>query len=171
MQFNYLLKPFGLFSLTLVAGLSLFGCSAVSVLAPINDEASNGLVRFYQSGNSLKIQVYLSNLSPLSTHNLRIYAVGDCRDPQKGSVGEPFDHTINNLQREAVKADQIGNLGDVTADEDGIVESYFLVLGSKLTGPREGSILGRSLILELKGENEISSRPIACGLISKNSTL
>lgn len=173
MHFKYLLKYFALFPLTVGACLSLLGCGAVAVLAPIGDEASNGTVQFYQSGNSLKIQVYLSNLSPLSTHNLRIYEVGDCRDPLKGSTGEPFNHKTYDLQIEPaeVKVDQIGDLGDVTADENGIVESYFLVLGSRLTGPRNGSILGRSLILTLRGESEISSRPIACGLISKNSTL
>ena len=171
MQSKYPLKLFGQMSVTLVACLLLLGCSAVSVLVPIDDKLSNGVVRFYEDGKHLKTRVYLANLTPLNTYSLRIYSVGDCRDPLKGSIGQPFDHTTHNLQRSAIEANEIGSLGTVTADENGSVTSQFMILGSKLTGLRNKSILGRSLILIAKGQNEVIGRPIACGLISKNSTL
>ena len=129
------------------------------------------MVRFYEDGKYLKTRVYLTNLTPLNTYSLRIYSVGDCRDPLKGSIGQPFDHTTHNLQRNAIEASEIGSLGAVTADENGSVKSQFMILGSKLTGPRSESILGRSLILIAKGQNEVIGHAIACGLISKNSTL
>lgn len=171
MQPKYPLKSFIQFAVALVACLLFWGCSAVSVLAPIDDKLSNGIVRFYEDGNYLKTHVYLENLTPLNTYSLRIYSVGDCRDPLSGSIGQPFDHTTYNPQRDAVEALKIGSLGSVTADENGSVESQFMTLGSKLTGPRGESILGRSLILIATGQNERIDRPVACGLISKNSTL
>ena len=171
MYFKNVSKRFGHLSMTIAACLLLWGCSAVSVLAPVENTASNGVVRFYQGGNSLKIQVYLKNLSPLTAYTLRIHQVGDCRDPLKGSIGEPFDHTTYNFQKEPIETKQIGNLGDVTADENGSIEFHFTVLGSKLTGPRKDSILGRSLILTAKGQAETASAASAWGLISKNATL
>lgn len=171
MQSKYPLKLFAQFSISLVACLLCLGCSAVSVLAPIDNKLSNGVVRFYEDGKYLKTRVYLTNLTPLNTYSLRIYSVGDCRDPLKGSIGQPFDHTTHNLQRNAIEASEIGSLGTVTADENGSVKSQFMILGSKLTGPRSESILGRSLILIAKGQNEVIGHAIACGLISKNSTL
>ena len=171
MQSKYPLKLFGEFSVTLIACLLFVGCSAVSILAPIDDQLSNGVVRFYEDGKHLKTRVYLTNLTPLNTYSLRIYSVGDCRDPLKGSIGQPFDHTTHNLQRKAIEANEIGSLGAVTADENGSVQSQFMILGSKLTGPRSESILGRSLILIAKDQNEVIGRAIACGLISKNPTL
>ena len=171
MQSKYKLKLFGEFSVTLIACLLFVGCSAVSILAPIDDQLSNGVVRFYEDGKHLKTRVYLTNLTPLNTYSLRIYSVGDCRDPLKGSIGQPFDHTTHNLQRKAIEANEIGSLGAVTADENGSVQSQFMILGSKLSGPRSESILGRSLILIAKDQNEVIGRAIACGLISKNPTL
>jgi Cu/Zn superoxide dismutase len=171
MQPKYPLKSFIQFAVALVACLLFWGCSAVSVLAPIDDKLSNGIVRFYEDGNYLKTHVYLENLTPLNIYSLRIYSVGDCRDPLRGTIGQPFDHTTHNSQRAAVGAQEIGSLGTVTADENGSVESQFTTLGSKLTGPRGESILGRSLILIATGQNEKIDQPIACGLISKNSTL
>lgn len=171
MQSKYPLKLFGEFSVTLIACLLFVGCSAVSILAPIDDQLSNGVVRFYEDGKHLKTRVYLTNLTPLNTYSLRIYSVGDCRDPLKGSIGQPFDHTTHNLQRKAIEANEIGSLGAVTADENGSVQSQFMILGSKLSGPRSESILGRSLILIAKDQNEVIGRAIACGLISKNPTL
>ena len=171
MQSKYPLKLCVQFSISLVACLLCLGCSAVSVLAPIDDRLSNGVVRFYEDGKYLKTRIYLTNLTPLNTYSLRIYSVGDCRDPLKGSIGQPFDHTTHNLQRNAIEANEIGSLGAVTADENGSVKSQFMILGSKLTGPRSESILGRSLILIAKDQNEVMGRAIACGLISKNSTL
>ena len=171
MQSKYPLKLFVQFSISLFACLLCLGCSAVSVLAPIDNKLSNGVVRFYEDGKYLKTRVYLTNLTPLNTYSLRIYSVGDCRDPLKGSIGQPFDHTTHNLQRNAIEANEIGSLGTVTADENGSVKSQFMILGSKLTGPRSESILGRSLILIANGQNEVIGHAIACGLISKNSTL
>ena len=171
MQSKYPLKLFVQLSISLVACLLCLGCSAVSVLAPIDDKLSNGVVRFYEDGKYLKTRVYLTNLTPLNTYSLRIYSVGDCRDPLKGSIGQPFDHTTHYLQRNAIEASEIGGGGAVTADENGSVKSQFMILVSKLTGPRSESILGRSLILIAKGQNEVIGHAIACGLISKNSTL
>ena len=170
-QTKYSLKSSIQHGVSLVVCLLFWGCSAVSVLAPIDDKLSNGIVRFYEDGNYLKTHVYLENLIPLNTYSLRIYSVGDCRDPVRGSIGQPFDHTLHNSQRDATEAQKIGGLGIVTADENGLVEAQFLTLGSKLTGPRGESILGRSLILIATGQSEEIDRPIACGLISKNSTL
>ena len=171
MQPKYPSKPFIQFAVVSVACLLFWGCSAVSVLAPIDGKLSNGIVRFYEDGNYLKTHVYLENLTPLNTYSLRIYSVGDCRDPLRGSIGQPFDHTTYNSQRDTVEAVKIGSLGIVTADGNGSVESQFMTLGSKLTGPRGESILGRSLILIATGQDERIDRPVACGLISKNSTL
>jgi Cu/Zn superoxide dismutase len=171
MQFKYSLKKFVQFFVTLVTCLLVWGCSAVSVLAPIDEKLSNGIVRFYEDGNHLKTRIYLTNLTPLNTYRLRIHSVGDCRDPLKGSIGQPFDHTTHNLQRDTLERQEIGILGTVTADENGSVKLQFMILGSKLTGSRGESILGRSLILIAKGQNETTGQPIACGLISKNSTL
>ena len=165
------LRLFVKFSVALFACLVVWGCSAVSVLAPIDKKLSNGVVRFYEDGNYLKTRVYLTNLTPLNTYSLRIHSVGDCRNPLKGSIGQPFDHTTHNLQRDLVDRQDIGSLGTVTADKNGSVKSQFMILGSKLTGPHRESILGRSLILIAKGQNETIGQPIACGLISKNSTL
>ena len=171
MQSKSPLKLLFKFSLALASCLLIWGCSAVSVLAPIDEKLSNGIVRFYEDGNHLKTRVYLTNLTPLNTYSLRIHSVGDCRDPLKGSIGQPFDHTTHNLQRDTVERQEIGSLGTLTADENGSIKSQFMILGSKLSGPRGESILGRSLILVARGQNEITGQPIACGLISKNSTL
>jgi Cu/Zn superoxide dismutase len=149
----------------------LCGCSAVSVLAPINEGEGDGIVRFYESGKRIKVEVYIANLEPLTKHNLRIFDVGDCRDPLGGSIGKPFDHTTHNLQRVNVNPEQYGDLGDIMADEDGVIESYFTIMGAKLSGSSRGSILGRSLILTIKAENNTPAEAIACGLISKNPTL
>ena len=171
MQPRYSLKKFVQFFVALVTCLLVWGCSAVSILAPIDKKLGNGVVRFYEDGNHLKTRIYLSNLTPLHTYRLRIHSVGDCRDPLKGSIGQPFDHTTHNLQRDTVERQEIGSLGTVTADENGSSKSQFMILGSKLSGPRGESILGRSLILVAIGQNETTGQPIACGLISKNSTL
>ena len=166
MKINYSSK----FFIAIVTSL-ICGCSAVSVLAPINEQKGNGTVRFYENGNLLKVQVYLSNLAPNSTHNLRIHEIGDCRDPLGGSAGELFEPSNHNLDLTGIEKPHLGKLGNVVADETGAVVSHFTLLGTKLTGPRHDSILGRSLILTLKQKDNGSDQVIACGLVSKNSTL
>ncbi|MDG1144829.1 MAG: hypothetical protein P8N92_09170, partial [Burkholderiales bacterium] len=56
------LKPFAKTLATLVVFSLCLGCSAVSVLAPIDDKLGNGVVRFYEDGNYLKTRIYLKNL-------------------------------------------------------------------------------------------------------------
>ncbi|MDA0236988.1 MAG: superoxide dismutase family protein [Proteobacteria bacterium] len=171
MQVNYFSKSLIQITIIAIATSLVWGCSAVSVLAPISGQKGNGTVRFYDSGGFLKVQVYLSNLVPHSVHNLRIYEVGDCRDPLAGSTGKLFKPSNYNLGLIDTNKPQFGDLGDVVADENGTAESHFTLLGAKLTGPRNNSILGRSLLLTFKVEGSSSNRVIACGLISKNSTL
>ena len=171
MQLNHSPKALSQIIFTVIVTSLIWGCSAVSVLAPIDGLKGSGTVRFYESGSFLKVQVRLSNLVPHSTHNLRIHETGDCRDPLRGSAGEPFKPINHNLDLTDIKEPHLGNLGDVVADEDGVVEYHFSLLGTKLTGPKTDSILGRSLILTIETKGSSSGRVIACGLISKNSTL
>lgn len=148
----------------------LCGCSATSVMVPLETEKPNGSVRFYQGGKLLKIHVNLSELTPNLKYRLHVHEVGDCRNPVDGSTGQPFDSVDPTQNNDAGRP--TGHLGSTQADENGVIDITFNLLEPKLFGPPNVSILGRSLVLSvLEGNEETISRPVACGLISKNSAL
>jgi Cu-Zn family superoxide dismutase len=157
--------------------LALAGCSATAVMIPTESDAPSGVVSFYQSGKDLKIHIQIVGLEPNSSHGLHVHELGDCRAPAASSMGAHFNPLKSKHGGRSGIDRHLGDLGNITADENGVVEARLSILDTRLSGPAERNILGRALVLTKNSDDEQtqpdgnSGLPIACGLISKNPAI
>jgi len=137
--------------LLLLAIAQVSGQSAIAVLQPTSlgpSGASGSVIFTLASGGGLNVQVSISGLVLNSVHGIHIHTYGDLTSPTGSSLGDHynpygFPHACPNVPKR-----HVGDLGNVTADENGNVT---VTIYNNLVGldPNNASsfIIGRGLIL------------------------
>jgi len=148
---------------------------AAKAVCVLKSEKVNGVVNFVQDGDAVKISGEISGLTP-GLHGFHVHQFGDNTDgctsagphynPDGCSHGAP---TNGQGERHA------GDLGNVTAGEDGVAKLDITDSMISLTGER--SVLGRTMVIHAdvddlgQGGHELSKTTgnaggrLACGVI------
>jgi superoxide dismutase, Cu-Zn family len=142
--------------------------SAIARLSPTSGNQATGTVTFTSTGTGVKVQISLSGLTP-GEHGLHIHEKGDCSAPDATSAGEHFSTKPEPHAGPQDAARHTGDLGNVTADAQGRVETSFIDERISLAG--EDSILQRAVIVHAD-KDDLSTQPsgnsgarVACGVI------
>ena len=143
---------------------------AVAFVSPTDGNKAQGSVRFTRNGQKVHIIAHIEGLTPNAKHAIHIHEFGDCSSGDGKSAGghynpQGFDHAgPDDAERHA------GDLGNLTADENGIAH-YELSVDNITLGGRRNPIIGRAVIIHA-GEDDLKSQPtgaagarIGCGVI------
>jgi len=149
------------------------GPGATVTLLPTRGNEVRGTVTFTAArrGKSVAVAGRITGLPP-GPHGMHVHQKGDCTAPDASSAGGHFNpgghphSSPDEVNRHA------GDLGNVTAEADGVADFSFEVAGLSL-GVDTGSIIGRALIVH-EDADDLRSQPagnsgkrLACGLVSK----
>lgn len=86
----------------------------------------SGQVIFYQDDNGpLKAEVKVSGLAAGATHAIHIHENGDCSDGGQAAGGH-FNPTNDPHGRPDEEASHVGDLGNLTAEKDGMVQTVII---------------------------------------------
>lgn len=145
------------------------GARAVAEMAPTEGNSVSGTVIFMQGDDGLQVSVDLTGLEAGTVHGFHVHETGDCSAPDGTSAGghynpEGHDHALpDSAPRHA------GDMGNVTADDDGNVQTTLEFSNISLGGPNP--VEGRGLILHASPDD--GGQPtgnagarIACGVIT-----
>jgi len=157
----------------------LCACSSMSIrsptasasLAPTKGNQVSGTVSFVQKGDKVLVEARVTGLSP-GLHGFHVHEKGDCTAPDASSAGGHFNpRKVPHGGPEAAQH-HAGDLGNLTADSNGVAMYKAEVTGISL-GTGEDSIIGRAVIVHANPD-DLRSQPagnagprLACGLISK----
>ena len=141
---------------------------AICVLYPTEGYDAMGTVEFTQTDSGMVVSIKLKGLSP-GKHGFHIHQYGDCSAPNGTSAGGHYNPENEPHGAPTDFKRHIGDLGNVTANENG--EVVKTVLDPKLTFYGKNSIIGRGIIVH-KDEDDLKTQPtgnagprIACGVI------
>lgn len=142
---------------------------AEAMLQPTEGNETAGTVRFEQTPEGLAVQVDLTGLPPSSEHGFHVHEVGDCSAPDATSAGDHYNpeghaHALPNGE-----ARHAGDMGNITADENGEVHTSIVVDTMSLDGSAPSPV-GRAVIVHANPDD--GSQPtgnagarIACGVV------
>jgi len=141
----------------------------VSVLHPTVGNRINGVVRFFETEEGIRVVAEINDLAPNTTHGFHIHQYGDCSALDGTSAGghfNPFDEPHGGPDSEER---HVGDLGNITVDQNGFAQLDYVDPLLSFDGP--GSIIGRGIIVHA-GEDDLETQPtgaagsrLACGVI------
>lgn len=141
---------------------------AVARLMPTSGSQIHGTVAFTPVNGGLRIVTRVEGLPP-GDHGFHIHEFGDCTTPDGTSAGGHFNPQGAPHAGPDAEARHVGDLGNLTADTEGVA-TYDRVDGAvQLHGPH--GIIGRGVIVHA-GADDLTSQPtggagarLACGVI------
>jgi Cu-Zn family superoxide dismutase len=141
---------------------------AIAVVHATEGHEATGVVRFTREDDGIRVSVRLEGLEP-GDHGFHVHEFGDCSKPDGTSAGghfNPFGEPHGG--RDATQR-HVGDLGNVTADDAGVVEAEFV--DGIIAFEGEASIIGRGMIVHA-GADDLESQPTGaagpragCGVI------
>ena len=142
--------------------------SAVATLAPTQGNKVTGTVAFVREPNGIRVTARIQGLAE-GDHGFHVHEKGDCSAPDGSSAGGHFNPTnLPHAGRDAQKR-HVGDLGNLTADANGVASVNFVDSHLELSGPN--SIIGKAVIVHA-GPDDFTSQPsgnaggrVACGVI------
>jgi Cu-Zn family superoxide dismutase len=142
---------------------------AVAVLHPTDRQHCQGVVRFTQEGESVKVVADLEGLTPGQKHAFHIHQYGDCTAPDGMSAGGHYNPEGHQHGLPDSENRHAGDLGNVQADDQGKAHYESTVTGISIMGPKN-PIIGRGVIVHAKvddGGQPVGNAGarIACGVI------
>lgn len=141
----------------------------VSVLHPTVGNSVNGVVRFFEEEEGIRVVAEVYDLAPNSSHGFHIHQYGDCSAVDGTSAGGHFNP--QDTQHGGPESDErhVGDLGNIEVDENGFAQLD--VVDPMLSFEGENNIIGRGIIIH-EGEDDLESQPtgaagsrLACGVI------
>uniref|UniRef100_A0A1A9WP46 Superoxide dismutase [Cu-Zn] n=1 Tax=Glossina brevipalpis TaxID=37001 RepID=A0A1A9WP46_9MUSC len=144
-----------------------------------NNISPTGNVTFIQNGRSVKVRVFITGLTP-GKHGFHVHEKGDLSNGCASMGGHYNPEKVTHGARND-KIRHVGDLGNVKANKDGIVDTTFTDRLISLTDPR--SIIGRGVVVHEKvddlgkGTSPESKKTgnaggrVACGVIQKFQSL
>ncbi len=139
-------------------------------LAPTEGHEAEGKVSFIQEVEGLRVVADFRGLKP-GDHGFHIHEYGDCSAPDASSAGGHFNPTGMPHGGPDSEKHHLGDLGNITANEDGVAHMDRVFAFLSLSGTN--SIIGHSMILhanpdDLKSQPSGNAGPrVACGVIKR----
>jgi Cu-Zn family superoxide dismutase len=145
--------------------------STVSVtLEPTQGNATTGMLSLAPFAGGVSVTGSISGLQPNSEHGFHVHENGDCSAPDATSAGEHFS-PLDHPHGAPGKDSHVGDLGNVTADANGVAKVDVQVPQAALEGATPGNIRGRAIIVHAR-RDDLSTQPsgdsgnrLACGVI------
>lgn len=141
---------------------------AVAEIHPASNSGVSGRVVFVQEQEGVRIVANFNGLKP-GIHGFHIHEKGDCSAPDATSAGGHFNPTSEPHAAPDAEKRHLGDLGNITADQEG--HAVYERLDNKLSLEGPNSILGKSVIVHEK-EDDYQTQPtgnaggrIGCGVI------
>lgn len=141
----------------------------VSILHPTVGNDVNGVVRFFETDEGIRVVAEVYDLAPNSTHGFHIHEYGDCSALDGTTAGghfNPFDAEHGGPDSEER---HVGDLGNITVDQNGFAQLDITDSMISFDGP--ASIIGRGIIVH-EGEDDFETQPtgaagsrLSCGVI------
>lgn len=148
--------------------------SLSATISPTEKGQVSGFVTFSEGKDVVQIKGELKGLTP-GEHGFHIHEFGDCSAKDGGSAGGHFNPTNKSHGSPSEATHHLGDLGNITADSNGVASISLQANKSVLSG--DTSILGRSLVVH-GGVDDLKSQPagnsgdrIGCGVIGISKTL
>lgn len=143
------------------------GTKAKVTLKPTKGNKVTGTVTFAVVSDGVKIVADIDGLTP-GKHGLHVHEFGDCSAPDGSSAGGHFNPTKNDHGAPDTADRHVGDLGNITADENG--HAHFERVDKVIALKGENNVIGRSMIVHEKADD--FSQPVgnaggrlACGVI------
>lgn len=157
-------------------GLEMDGAAAADAVATLNPTEGStvrGTVTFREDAGKVRVVAHITGLTP-GEHGFHLHENGDCSLKDAMSAGGHFNPTGMPHGGPDTPRRHVGDLGNVTANQEGVAH-YERVDGVlSLTGPN--SILGKSVIVHA-GPDDFVTQPsgnsgarLACGVIRTQMT-
>lgn len=141
----------------------------VSILNPTAGNDVYGVVRFFDTEEGVRVVAEINELAPNTTHGFHIHEYGDCTALDGTSAGGHFNPEDQPHGGPDSEERHVGDLGNITVDENGFAELDYIDPMLSFEGPR--SIIGRGMIVHA-GEDDLESQPtgaagarLSCGVI------
>jgi superoxide dismutase, Cu-Zn family len=141
---------------------------AIAVLHGLGESHVKGTVTFTQKEGLVEIAGEITGLTP-GEHAFHVHEFGDCSAPDGMSAGPHFTPDMKPHGGPESEERHVGDLGNLTADENGKATVKLDDKVIQLQGPH--SIIGRSLIVHAQ-KDDLKSQPagnaggrIACAVI------
>lgn len=151
-----------LFCVTVPAGLTTasaaFGqpgnaphvSEAVCVVSGFDSHKISGTLKFVQHGENVHITGEIHGLNP-GEHGFHVHEYGDLSDHETGkSAGGHFNPENQPHGRPTDEKRHVGDLGNITANEDGVAKVDITDHVISLNGPH--SIIGRAIIIHVDSD-------------------
>lgn len=153
--------------------MSLRSPAATATIAPTKGNQAGGTVNFVQRGSVVYIDARMTGLAP-GLHGFHVHEKGDCRAADASSAGGHFNPTGAAHAGPDSNPRHAGDLGNLTADANGVAVYRMQVTGISL-GTGSDSIIGRAVIVHANAD-DLRTQPagnagarVGCGLISKSA--
>lgn len=137
-------------------------------IAPLGTSKVEGDLDFEAVDGGVKITGKITGLTP-GDHGIHVHEFGNCNSPDGKSAGEHFNPTKSPHGGPNDAAKHPGDMGNITADKDGVAKIDVTVKGMMLTGPN--SIVGKSVVVHEK-KDDLKTQPsgdsgarLGCGVI------
>ena len=141
-------------------------------LVATTGNTTNGIVRFVQTGTTVRITGGISGLKPGAIHGFHIHEKGDCSSGDGMSAGGHFNPTGAPHGNHGHGTHHTGDLPSLTANAFGIATLNFESNSIRLDGPND--ITGRGLIVH-RDPDDYTTQPtgnsgprLACAVITGN---
>jgi len=120
---------------------------AVAVMSPTKGSEVHGIVTFTQDGDAIHITGKIRGLTP-GEHGFHVHEFGNLDSPDGMATGGHFDSDMHMHGAEDAPERHTGDLGNITAGEDGVATIDKTDKVIALHGAN--SIIGRGLIVHAK---------------------
>lgn len=131
------------------------GPSKSATTQPTNNNVT-GTVTFTAADGKLTFVADIDGLAPNTQHGFHIHEKGDLSDPDLKSAGGHFNPTKEKHGGPTSEHHHAGDLGNLTADANGHAHLEGTVMHATLGGDADLSIIGRSVIIHAKADDEKS---------------
>lgn len=162
--------------ITLAALVPLAACSsskpmpmAMAMLVPTANSTAKGMIHFMENRDgSVEVQVNLTGV-PAGVHGFHVHDKGDCADNGMAAGGH-FNPLSAPHGSPEVASRHAGDFGNVTANENGVVNTTFTTR-SIMLGTGTTSAIGHAVILHANADDYVTQPTgnagarIACGIV------
>lgn len=141
----------------------------VSILHPTVGNDVNGVVRFFEVEEGIRVVAEVYNLAPNSTHGFHIHQYGDCSAVDGTSAGGHYNPQDTRHGGPESDERHVGDLGNIEVDENGFAQ--YDKIDTVLSFEGVNNIIGRGIIVHA-GEDDLETQPtgaagerLSCGVI------
>jgi len=124
----------------------------VAIIHPVGDSNVKGSVTFEKEGAGVRVTADVGGFEPNTKHGFHIHEFGDLGSPDATSAGGHFNPSNHDHALPEEEMRHEGDLGNLSADENGHATLSLLVDNIMLGAGKKG-ILGRAVIIHAKEDD------------------